>query len=218
MWHKLNSKQLELGLNSEFSFSLTGCLTKAKGPWSPIYQYQWGGNDEFMSFPRTLASSKQPCSELLLKLPIPFLTKICLLLSLLAIHCIWWWWCPAVFFPPDFSIFGQVLPIVKRHIHDLQVYSDHVLMPVFCSTFFTWSILAVCCPEVCSSGQTILRCIGWVYHLCREFRFLQDEFIWDILPHLVFCTSDASYRWEVFGHVICTLSKFLHCTGRLKEL
>ena len=37
MWHKVNLKQSLAGLNLEFSFSKTGCLTKARETSVPNY-------------------------------------------------------------------------------------------------------------------------------------------------------------------------------------
>ena len=55
MWHKINLKRSLTGFNSEFSFSLTGCLTKAKEP-SLYYYLTIAGRwiIGFIPFPRVL--------------------------------------------------------------------------------------------------------------------------------------------------------------------
>ena len=58
MWHKVSFNQRKAALNSEFSFSLTGFLTKAKVSSLPYYFYIDGGRTDFLCFfLRTLACS-----------------------------------------------------------------------------------------------------------------------------------------------------------------
>ena len=55
IWHKVIFKQSLIGLNSEFSFSLTSCLTKAEEPSLPYYLPIAGGRIiGFIPFPRVL--------------------------------------------------------------------------------------------------------------------------------------------------------------------
>ena len=54
-WHKVNFKRSLTGLNSEFSFSQTSCLTKAEEPSLPYYLPIAGGRiTGFIPFPRVL--------------------------------------------------------------------------------------------------------------------------------------------------------------------
>ena len=56
MLHNVNFKQSKTCLNSEFSFSLSGCLNKANEPKKHFYVPIGGGRtDGFMPFQRTLA-------------------------------------------------------------------------------------------------------------------------------------------------------------------
>ena len=57
IWHKVNLFKRSLtGLNSEFSFSFTSCLTKAEEPSLPYYLLIVGGRIiGFIPFPRVLA-------------------------------------------------------------------------------------------------------------------------------------------------------------------
>ena len=50
--------KVKLNLNSEFYFSLTGCINNAKEPNLPYYLHIVGGKDEFMPFPRACARSE----------------------------------------------------------------------------------------------------------------------------------------------------------------
>ena len=53
-------KQSKAGLNSEFSFSYSGCLTEAKEPSMPYYLLIAGERtDGLMPFPRTLVQSEK---------------------------------------------------------------------------------------------------------------------------------------------------------------
>ena len=55
IWHKVIFKRSLTGLKSEFSFSLTSCLTKAKEPSLPYYLPIAGGRIiGFIPFPRVL--------------------------------------------------------------------------------------------------------------------------------------------------------------------
>ena len=55
IWHKSIFKRSLTGLNSEFSFSKTSCLTKAEDPSLPYYLPIAGGRIiGFISFPRVL--------------------------------------------------------------------------------------------------------------------------------------------------------------------
>ena len=63
------------GLNSEFSLSLTGCLTKGKEPSLLYYLPIAGGRIiEFIPFPKVLGHMKcnQPCPGFELGSPCPF--------------------------------------------------------------------------------------------------------------------------------------------------
>ena len=67
-------------------------------------------------------------------------------------------WRP-VHFSSSFSIWGLVLPVVWRGVHNSQLSFDDVLKSEFRSTCFTWPFsklraqdLAVCRPQLCSSG------------------------------------------------------------------
>ena len=55
IWHKVNFKRSLTGLNSEFSFSYTSCLTKAEESSLPYYlPIVGGGIIRFIPFPRVL--------------------------------------------------------------------------------------------------------------------------------------------------------------------
>ena len=79
MWHKVNFKLSLTGLNSELSFSKTGCLNKAKNRSLPNY-LPIGGRRiiGFTPFPRVLVlcEMQTASSSFELVLPCPFSTTL----------------------------------------------------------------------------------------------------------------------------------------------
>ena len=131
---------------------------------------------------------------------------------ILVVHCIRWWRL-ADFFPPVFSIFRQVLPIVQRDLRDPQFFCFFLWCPyawvLVCPFYVTLlyieckgSVLAV--PKsfqvVCPSKVALGECIVHV----REFIFVQEEFICDMLPPL-----DISYfaqeTWSLWASALYTV-------------
>ena len=64
IWHKVNFKRSLTGLNSEFSFSLTSCLTKAEEPSLPYYLPIAGGRIFWIhTFPKGISAMWNAISQ-----------------------------------------------------------------------------------------------------------------------------------------------------------
>ena len=101
IWHKVNFfKRSFTGLNSEFSFSYTSCLTKAEEPSLPYYLPIAGGRQiGFIPFTRVLVlceMQSRPGFELVLPCPYIYIyiykkpTKDPIIRHYLLQQCIWY--------------------------------------------------------------------------------------------------------------------------------
>ena len=84
-----------------------------------------------------------------------------------------------------FSIFGQVMPIVKRGVHDPQV-----IMPEFWSNCFMWSFSKLRIQDLFRQSAVLKSvqfaspsqvALGQYIVHARELKFLQGEFICNML-------------------------------------
>ena len=95
-------------------------------------------------------------------------------------------------------------------------------LPALCNPSLNWEYWIFFASLLFSSpfkvANSSLVALGKYIVHAREFRFLQYLWYAATTWYWVFCTSNILYRFEIFGHLLYILFKFLCHTEGLREL